>query len=191
MNHACRAASVAYIAFALMMVTAPVRAATPITKCGTVIKAPGSYIVTKNLAVSEGSTSDCITVHSNYVTIDLGGFTINCFAQRASGISDGFNPSSGIILRNGTITGCVTAVDLHSSTGSLVDGLSAISNGTPAVFLSGGSSVIRSVINDNSSEGILVRCPSSAIDNTALGNAFNVVLNNAGSSCDLFNNLAP
>ena len=48
-----------------------------IGSCGKVITAPGSFIVTKDLTV-ENSAQPCITVASSFVTIDLGGFTINC-----------------------------------------------------------------------------------------------------------------
>ena len=102
-----RATAIISAAFLLVTASASARPATPINSCGTTIKTPGAYVVTKNLMIkSSGAASvACITVETSYISLDLGGFTINCGGDtNAIGISDGDATLSGIIVRNGAIT---------------------------------------------------------------------------------------
>jgi hypothetical protein len=73
----------------------------PINKCGTIDK-PGSYRLTRNLTAS----GDCIVVTVDFVTIDLGGFTI--FGPGAAAADgEAISGPNGIVVRNGTITNFV------------------------------------------------------------------------------------
>ena len=150
-------------------------------------------MLTKNLKLNLGaSAGTCITVAADYVTIDLGGFTISCGGDtNAFGIIEGSSGNfKGIIIRNGFITGdCYVALVVSSSTGILADHLSTISNSSTGMALGSGSLVVRSIANDNAA-GILAYCPSNAIYNAALNNQSGS-LTTSGFGCNLFNNLAP
>jgi len=134
-------------------------------------------------------------MNSNYVTIDLGGFTIDCANEAAAGISDHTINFRGIIVRNGRVTRCSIGV-LLDSRAVLIEGVSTLSNQDAGLFLgNSGNLVIRSISNDNGGTGIFryglfLSCPSNAIDNTIVGNDFgNLHTDQAG--CNLSGNLAP
>jgi hypothetical protein len=186
-----RFTSIICAAVTLITATPQARAATPITKCGTVIKAPGSYVVTKNLTLKllGASPGACITIAANYVTLDLGGFSVGCGGDtNAFAVTDGGKNLKGISIRNGFITGsCYVGLAVASSTGVLIDRVSAIANSSTGMSLGSGSLVVHSISNDNA-EGISLGCPSNAIDDTALGNGTNLGVSTA---CNLFNSLAP
>lgn len=92
-----------------------------IEKCQTISK-PGSYELTNNLAVAN---SDCPVITADLVTIDLAGFSIT-ETHRSSfcgetAIAAG-EDRRGITVRNGSISGFGTGVDLGGE-GSVVEGL--------------------------------------------------------------------
>ncbi len=173
----------------LLIATSRARAATPINACGTEITSPGSYVVTKNLEVKTGSTNGCISFKSDYVTIDLGGFTIDCGGQSVAGITDG-GPSvhTGIIVRNGAIVGCGPGLILYNA--ALIDGIT-VRVGTNSGIVTGlnGAAVFRSISEDNGFDGISVGI-ATVLDNTVLTNSVkNLDAPVPGSAT--FNNLAP
>ena len=80
-----------------------------IRRCET-INQSGSYILVRNLT----ATGNCLTINTSYVTIDLNGFLISGAAGVGTGIlgvaqTSGFE---GIAVRNGSISGFATGVDL-------------------------------------------------------------------------------
>jgi hypothetical protein len=188
MNRIRRATSIMSALFLLMAAT-QTWAATPISACGTVINAPGSYVLTKNLAVKKGATAGCIVINRSYVSIDLGGFTIDCAQQSVPAITDGGGSLSGIIVRNGIITGfCfLDGLSLESSGGALIDRVTAIGNHGEGIFPGAGGTVLDSVINDNFI-GAFLKCPSNAIDDIAFDAAGGISA--IGSGCNQFNDLA-
>jgi hypothetical protein len=115
----CRWATRIISAFAILWLAGQARAATPINACGTVITTSGSYVVKKDLTPKGGG--NCITVVTDYVTIDLGGFTINCASESGLGIADN-GDYKGMIIRNGIITGCQDGIFLQSQ-GVLIEGI--------------------------------------------------------------------
>lgn len=85
-----------------------VEARTAITNSttGLTISQPGSYYLTRNLAVSSG---DAITIATNGVTLDLNGFTISSTLASAAGYGIRINSGlSDIAIYNGHIRGGVT-----------------------------------------------------------------------------------
>jgi hypothetical protein len=111
---------------ALVAVSPAQAAPTQITACGT-ISQPGSYVLAQNLSPFGGG--DCLVIAipipatfgapSNFVTIDLAGFMITGDGT-GTGIIRGIAPRLGnptlniteITVRNGTITGFHSGVDL-------------------------------------------------------------------------------
>jgi hypothetical protein len=100
---------------------ADAREPTMIKACGT-ISQPGSYELADNLT----TTGNCLVITADFVTIDLAGFSIDGGGsyQKLTLILSGIlaQPANGqlegIAVRNGSITGFLNAVDLHSANGS-------------------------------------------------------------------------
>ncbi|MEK7952898.1 right-handed parallel beta-helix repeat-containing protein [Luteolibacter soli] len=83
-----------------------IEARTPIESLPITISAPGSYYFTKNL--QHTGAGHAITITSNNVTLDLGGFTLSSTAAvsgRGIVVNGGLN---NITIRNGNITGTTT-----------------------------------------------------------------------------------
>jgi hypothetical protein len=190
-----RAASATiFSALAVLCAVGGAHAATSIKTCGVTIDAPGSYVVTRNLTVKPGQT-ECIFVNSDFVTLDLGGFTIDCANQGAAGISDHTINFKGVIVRNGLVTRCTIGI-LLDSRAVLIDGVSVRSNSDGGIFLgNSGSLVIRSISNDNAGTGpfrygLFQGCPANALENTLVDNDFgNYHTDQAG--CNAADNLIP
>lgn len=91
---------------ATMKTLSQIEPRTPIASAPYTINAPGSYYLTTNLTLSSG---DAITIATNGVTLDLGGFTISSTAPSATG--NGVTLVAGmsdITILNGHIRGGVT-----------------------------------------------------------------------------------
>jgi hypothetical protein len=106
---------------------------TDIEKCQTIDK-PGSYRLVNNLKT--GPNASCLVITADFVAIDLAGFTItgggsNTFPRVGAGIAAA--PSSGrlvgIAVRNGSISGFSTGVNLFSADASIVGGLRVTGDG--------------------------------------------------------------
>lgn len=101
---------------------------TKITACQT-ISQPGSYRLANNLAAIPPGRPACLVITANFVTIDLGGFSMtgSSAGEGASGqagtgvLAQG--QLQGIAVRNGSISGYTPSVDLGSADGSIVEGL--------------------------------------------------------------------
>ena len=79
---------------------------TPISSAPYTISSPGSYYLATNLTVSSGSA---ITVATNDVTVDLGGFTVKSTAAGATGYGILINSGlRNLAIVNGFIEGGVT-----------------------------------------------------------------------------------
>jgi hypothetical protein len=143
-------------------------AGSSIGACGKVITASGSYVLKNNLAVKP-KAGDCITVNASNVTIDLGGYNINCGSTTAVGIITGAN-TAGITIRNGIIANCNDGIRAAASTGVVIDEIVALSNVGAGIYVGGDSSVMHSIANSNGFAGILVQCPSNISYNTAVNN---------------------
>jgi hypothetical protein len=106
------------------------REPTPIKACQT-ISQPGSYELANNLTFT--GIGNCLLITADFVTIDLGGFTISG-SGTAFGIAGA--PSGprlrGIAVRNGSISGFVRGVELSNADGSIVEGLRVVGGNTGA-----------------------------------------------------------
>ena len=172
--------------FVAMLVPSGAHGATPIKACGTLIKTSGAYVVTKNLTVKKGTIgSPCIAVTANYVSLDLGGFTINCGGADVLGIVA--DNTAGLIVRNGIVIGCDSGLAASgNASGILADGLMTLSNRLPGIGFTRGNAIFRSLSNDNGT-GLDIECPSSVIDDTALGNRSDLDFPFGMSGCSVFN----
>jgi hypothetical protein len=99
-----------------------IEARTPISSAPFTISTPGSYYLTQNLSVSAG---DAITIHSDNVTLDLNGYSINSSASPAAGtgiLITGYH--ANIAIRNGVIKGQVEFSGAGFSGPGFLDGIS-------------------------------------------------------------------
>ena len=184
-----RAVSIISATF-LLLAASEARSATPISACGTTITSAGSYVVTKDLKLKPGSTLPCIGVDSNYVTIDLGGFAIDCGGESAAGVSEVKTVHTGLVIRDGMIVGCLAG--LAADGNALVEDVTvwASINSGIAVENPGiaeGATVLRSVSINNGFYGVDVGL-GALLDNTVVNNVPNLKTD-AGSAS--LNNLAP
>lgn len=107
-----------------------------ISECGTVIKAPGKYVVTQDLFCAPSVQG--IEVLASDVTVDLKGHTIACDAENTEDIlvgavlvGDYFDPTvpaENVLVKNGTVTGCDDAVIFFYTKSGKVTRISAVDN---------------------------------------------------------------
>jgi hypothetical protein len=163
-----------------------------IEKCQT-ISNPGSYKLVNNLTFT-GATGTCLQIIADSVTIDLAGFTISGpvplgAVSGPTAIAAGDN-SSGIAVRNGSISGLGVGVDLGGG-GSIVEGLrvfratvvgisaTGVVKGNTVVGIADGPGsgvgivatgiVTSNYVNFDRAGGIEIGEGSTVIGNTALG----------------------
>jgi hypothetical protein len=118
-------------------------APTPITACRRITKS-GSYVVTRNLTAA----GDCLVLATNFVTVDLGGFTITGDGT-GIGVSGGqvvVNPR-GYVIRNGIVANFRRGVDVGFAS-SLIEGILALDN--TEMGIGGGEG---SIVRNNTARG--------------------------------------
>jgi hypothetical protein len=162
------------------------REPTPIKACQTISK-PGSYELANNLT----ATGDCLVITADFVTIDLAGFLISGAPNTGAGIRVApeivGHPLEGIAVRNGSISGFGTAVDLRIGLGpQIVDGLRVRGAGSEGILAEGivkGNTVTgvggigivaRGTVTGNyaatNGDGFDIASGSTVIGNTAIDN---------------------
>jgi hypothetical protein len=169
---------------ASLCVACPLAVAAPrlVTNCMAITQ-PGSYIVFNNIQ----ATGDCLVVQSDFVTIDLSGFAISGNGTGAGVVEHLAVGRRGITIRNGTITGFASAIQLGNSTAVTVERIHATAN-TFAGVIAGDTSdvsnckiigngsgnainlgqralVSGNIVNDNQGTGIFVGLGSNVIGN--------------------------
>jgi len=101
---------------------------TVLKQCTPII-APGSYVLVKNIS----ATSDCFIIRSNYVTLDLNGFTIT-----GNGTGAGITTHEDIIKRlsifNGNITHFATGIELRNVSDVLIEKVRVTNNSSNGIF---------------------------------------------------------
>lgn len=142
------------LVLSLVAFTQQALAVTDITFCDE-INQPGSYRVTQNLSTQ--SSSPCLLIDANDVTIDLQGHTITGNgSQTSTGIAVSPNSSlSNIEARNGTVTSFRIGINLSRTRGARVERMRVFDNVIGIIV--GGSSVVTSnIVMRNGSDGIRI-----------------------------------
>jgi parallel beta-helix repeat protein len=148
----------AVAAFALT--PAPAAAVTPVSACQTLNKAGETYVLTADITAS----SDCFLIEADRITLDLGGHTITGPGSGSSvGVWDP-NPHTLTVVKNGTITGFLVAIDFQHGTRSTVRAITASDN-LVGIQLGQGSLVKDCIVQRNEMNGINI---NSGIDSSAL-----------------------
>ena len=122
---------------------------TPISTCGFTADHPGFYQVTQNLAFT---TSDCITISADDVTLDLGGFEISGNGSRAAinVTPTDMNPDRGKQARTVVRNGAVTCGPPLTASSAGVFNISGIVEGLRVTFCGIGISMLAAgVVRDN------------------------------------------
>jgi hypothetical protein len=141
-----------------------------IKRCGIVIGAPGSYAVAANLAGGVGSrAANCISIDADDVSIDLGGYHVDCDDNGYHGIyvAAGRN---GVTNRNGMIADCGEGISASGATGMLVDEVLVLSNSSHGMRIGPNSTVMHSIGFGNTGYGIMVECPVNVPQNVSVAN---------------------
>jgi len=133
---------------------------TPITNLPYTITIPGSYYVTTNLTASTG-----ITISTNDVTLDLGGFTLGPgFSGPAISVP---NPQRNLAIRNGVLDG--SGVRGTNAYNSLFEGLRESNSGGPGLLAGSNCVVSACSVSANYSVGIGVGNNCTVKDCTVSG----------------------
>jgi len=145
----------AFAALGTMICVASAGAITRINSCGPLSTVGETYILTADLE----SCGDCLVVANNRITIDLAGRTIagSCVdAAVGAGITDSGKARLGTIVKNGTITGFDTGVDLGSSTRTEIRNLTSSANSADGIVVGDRSLVKGCTIQGNGRDGISI-----------------------------------
>ena len=184
-----------------------------INRCMTITKS-GSYIVNKNLQATANTGGNCIIIKTDFVTLDLNGFTLTGLGNDTGyGVSDfGYIVRQGIVVRNGKVTKFSTGIRLYGCMAAVIENISAVDNdqngietglfnivrGSTAVgnklngiFIGSGSLATGNTAAQNEI-GMYFDCPCNVIGNTAFNNtSSNYDFDNADGNCLFSNNLFP
>ncbi len=135
------------------------------------IESPGSYRLTSDLVVTHGGV---ITIYSDFVSLDLNGFSIrcdrsvgSCFEVIGSGV---FTQSDDTEVRNGMITGFgLHGMELGNR--ARIRNMRIYENAGDGIHCRGSSLVTNSIISQNGVRGIKTFEEASLIiDNVITGN---------------------
>lgn len=146
---------------------------TGLNECTEIIE-PGSYELKGNLPGNSGLLSDgsCVLISSDFVTLDLQGFTIY-----GDGTGDcittgpiGSERVRSIAIRNGTVTGCRTGINSSRSVGIHIERIQAAHNTEDGIFAGLSARVNDCVVSHNGGDGIETSLGCTVTGNIAHGN---------------------
>jgi hypothetical protein len=199
---------VLFAVFSVVCVTLPRKAHAQsgpqaITAC-TRITQPGSYIVvnnikatTANLIPSDWGIPGCLVIAADFVTLDLGGFTLFGPGSgiNAVGVITGSYAYRGATVRSGEVTNFFIGIYLGSSIGKgggyVVEHVTAIGNSSTGIEVyTDGARVVGNVAISNGAEGFLILCPSVVAQNMAVSNSSGQIVE-WGTCTSSENNPAP
>ncbi len=150
---------------------------TQIKSCGT-LSEPGSYVVVQNLT----ATGDCLVIAADFVTIDLGGFTLTGNGTAGEGITDQSAGHVGVVVRNGAVTGFGFGVRIANGSRLTIEGIRAINNNVHGMSIGMNSIVKGNTVSGNGSIGISADTGSIVTGNIASGNGDDGIAVESGST---------
>lgn len=142
------------------------------------IRAPGRYVLTGSLTVSDANTS-AVAIQSDDVVLDLNGFriaggttctgfgvTLSC-APLGTGTAVSSFQHEGITIRNGTITGFASdGIALVSARNCTIEGLTIVANGQSGLSVRGRCELSGVILDRNGGHGIFQSDQLSERDTT-------------------------
>jgi len=136
------------------------------------ITAPGIYCLAGDLTFA-AATGTAVTIASDDVVLDLNSLTLDGTAGPGTqAVGVGTTSHSNVVVKNGTVRGFATGIQMSLATGAVVEGIRAVSN-TAAGIAAGGVGVqVRgnlvlatggSTIPGSRAHGIAVRGPGGLV----------------------------
>jgi parallel beta-helix repeat protein len=131
------------------------------------IDSSGSYYLAANLTLSAAGNG--ITVDADNVVIDLNGFTLAGGGGALTGI---FCPGAvqNVLIRNGTVRGWTTGIDVSACRAGTISGLRVLANSADGVRAGSGFRVCEIIAEGNGGVGIAVQGDSLVEQNRSLSN---------------------
>jgi hypothetical protein len=127
----------------------------------TTISQPGHYYLTNNITVT--GSQNAITISSQDVTLDLGGFHIKGGGGLNS-VGIGTGPFIGNVeIRNGSVSNFYIGVDIRSALASRLSGMRVYDTTARGIVLGSGSVLDGCIVYGNSGEGAVVEGQGSII----------------------------
>jgi hypothetical protein len=174
---------------------------TPISNC-TTISQPGSYVVTNNITASASNLNflpfsgqaGCIVITSNFVTLNLGGFTIDGSGLGSTSATGVIGVGSGTYVQSGTVAKFTDRGVWLNGYGNTVEHVRAFSNAADGIVLQRpGGRVVASTAVFNGGNGISVFCPAVVLENAANSNSGTQIFETTtfGTCTNAENNPAP
>jgi hypothetical protein len=126
------------------------------TKAVTILRAPGSYVLVRNL-VDNRAGFDAVEVTASDVTIDMQGFSI--IGSSGTGIGINATGVSNVVIRNGIITGMGGGA-IVTGTNANISGITASGNSTagitnpPSIQAGNGSNISNNTVTTGNTGGI-------------------------------------
>ena len=161
--------ALAFAGYVVSSLAAPKGSVGDIKNC-VAISSPGTYNVTVDLPAAGGllPSGNCIEIETSSVVLNLNDHSITG-AGTGIGISDGGYEQSNVTIRQGTVTGFATAVDLAASIGSVVEYIHASENAADGISL-GMQGVARFNVALKNDRGLVMTCPANAVGNSSWDN---------------------
>jgi hypothetical protein len=156
-------------AHAQRMAVAPDRATgAAALKAQSIIKLPGSYILSRDIVVNKAG-QDAVMITSPNVTLDLQGFSIIGSPNATTGNAINTTGQPNVVIKNGLITGFGGAAILAGD-GTSISGLTVSDNGS-GITCGIGCSVQNNLIQSNDGVGLTLSDTTSGyLGNVLQGN---------------------
>ncbi len=139
-------------------------APTRINSCQTITQS-GSYELTRNLTAA----GDCIILAANFVTVDLGGFTITGKGTGIAVLTDQQANRRGYVVRHGMVTNFRRGVDLSNAIDAVIEGIYAENNSEVGIVAGFSSIVTGNVVRGTGEVGIQALDGSIVRGNVVIG----------------------
>jgi hypothetical protein len=155
-----------------------------IRRCGTISRS-GSYELGRNL----DAVGDCLVITADYVTVDLGGFTVsgNTTGRGIVALIDGETDRKAITVRNGMVRSFATGVDLSNAVLAMAERLTVSENSDTGVSV-GGWAQVRDCLAQGNGTGISTGASTVLTRNVA---TFNTGIGiRTGYNCTVIENIA-
>ena len=173
----------------------------PITNC-TTISQPGSYAVANNITATAANLNflpgsgqaGCIVITANFVTLNLGGFTIDGSGLGSTSASGVIGVGSGMYVQSGTVAKFTSRGVWLNGYGNTVEHIRSFSNAGDGIVLQrpGGHAIANTSVF-NGGNGLSVFCPGVVVENAANSNTGTQIFESTvfGTCTSAENNPAP
>ena len=154
--HICMRLAVNIIALFLVVYTfsSAARAQQVIKECQDIDES-GSYVLGNNLPNNDSLNGRCISIRADFVTLDLGGYTIRG-NNKGDGVTDRGNRRRSIVIRNGNVTNFRTGINLSNTNDAVVERVQAVRNTRDGIVARRGCRLKDNIANRNDLKGIVV-----------------------------------